>query len=242
MEREELLRIIDDKVNDIFLAYQEAEDIESGDITPDEEMRLDAIIENLCDCVIESMEKNLPYPEKKIAPVMLSRAGWTVTDGCFPSLRDSNLRDSDRLIVIESPGTANDGTDYHAEVLVKVGYWGEHDLLRKFHLDVSIDRDYADFYYDDDYFFDFEYLHGDFEKFEKLEDILSTVWVKEFDRMVDYTNEHMDRADELMMEEIKKSSKFPELYGIIKDMSERGRAGYDHRPDLVKEPEEAERE
>ena len=240
MEREELLRIIDDKVNDIFLAYQEAEDIESGDITPEEQMRLDAIIENLCDCVIESMEKNLPYPEKKIAPVMLSRAGWTVTDGGFPVLADRT--NTDRTITIEFPSTANDDNDYHAEVLVKVGYWGEHDILRKLHLDVSIDRDYADFYYDDDYFFDFEYLHGDFEKFEKLQDILSEVWTKEFDKMVDYTNEHMDRAVELMMEQIEKSSGFPELYGIIKDMSERGRAGYDHRPDLVKEPEEAERE
>ena len=222
MEREELLQIIDDKVNDIFLAYQEAEDIESGDITPEEKMRLDAIIENLCDCVIESMEKNLPYPEKKIAPVLLSRAEWTVT-----------------TITIESPSTANYDNNYHAEVLVKVGYWGDHDNLIKLHLDVSIDRDYADFYYDVDYFFDFEYLH-DFEKSEKLHDILSEVWTKEFDRMVDYTYEHMDRAVELMMEQIEKSSGFPELYGIIKDMEKRGRVGYDHRADLLLKEDERE--
>ena len=53
MTRKELLELIDSSVNDIFLKYQKFNNIESGDITPLQSLRLDNLQENLADIIIE---------------------------------------------------------------------------------------------------------------------------------------------------------------------------------------------
>lgn len=53
MTKEELLRLIESSVNDIFLKYQQSSNIESGDITPLQSLRLDDLQENLADLIIE---------------------------------------------------------------------------------------------------------------------------------------------------------------------------------------------
>ena len=44
MTKKELLKLIESSVNDIFLKYQQANNIESGDITPLQSLRLDDLI------------------------------------------------------------------------------------------------------------------------------------------------------------------------------------------------------
>lgn len=53
MTKKELLKLIESSVNDIFLKYQQANNIESGDITPLQYLRLDDLQENLADIIIE---------------------------------------------------------------------------------------------------------------------------------------------------------------------------------------------
>lgn len=53
MTKEELLKLIESSVNDIFLKYQQANNIESGDITALQSLRLDDLQENLADIIIE---------------------------------------------------------------------------------------------------------------------------------------------------------------------------------------------
>ena len=60
MTRNELLDLVEDKVNELYLAYQNAEGITNGDIGPDCEFQLDEIEQNLTDLIIKSMEENMP--------------------------------------------------------------------------------------------------------------------------------------------------------------------------------------
>ena len=53
MTKEELLRLIESSVNDIFLKYQQANNIKSGNITPLQSLRLDDLQENLADLIID---------------------------------------------------------------------------------------------------------------------------------------------------------------------------------------------
>lgn len=49
MDREQLLELISEKVDEIFLDYQNANDIQNGDIYPYDALRLDYIMEELAD-------------------------------------------------------------------------------------------------------------------------------------------------------------------------------------------------
>jgi hypothetical protein len=49
MDREQLLELISEKVDEIFLEYQNANDIQNGDIHPYDALRLDYIMEELAD-------------------------------------------------------------------------------------------------------------------------------------------------------------------------------------------------
>ena len=49
MDREQLLELISEKVDEIFLAYQNANNITNGDIHPYDALRLDHIMEELAD-------------------------------------------------------------------------------------------------------------------------------------------------------------------------------------------------
>lgn len=51
MDKQQLLELIGEKVNEIFLAYQEANDITNGDIHPYDALRLDYIQEELAELV-----------------------------------------------------------------------------------------------------------------------------------------------------------------------------------------------
>ena len=60
MTKNELFELVENKVNEIYLAYQKAEGITSGDMNPDYEFQLDEIEQNLTDFIIKSMEGNMP--------------------------------------------------------------------------------------------------------------------------------------------------------------------------------------
>ena len=62
MSREELFSLVEEKVNEVFLAYQEANDIESGDISPEDAFRLDEVQEELTELIINVCEKNRNQP------------------------------------------------------------------------------------------------------------------------------------------------------------------------------------
>lgn len=49
MDKQTLLEFIEEKVNEIFLEYQNANDINNGDIHPYDALRLDYIMEELAD-------------------------------------------------------------------------------------------------------------------------------------------------------------------------------------------------
>lgn len=53
MNRNELYNLIEEKINDVFLGYQKANGIESGDISPMQSLRLDELQEKLTDLIME---------------------------------------------------------------------------------------------------------------------------------------------------------------------------------------------
>lgn len=59
MTREELRRVVDDKVNEMFLAYQEAMGITHGDIDLEDLLTVEELEESLTDIIISSMEWNI---------------------------------------------------------------------------------------------------------------------------------------------------------------------------------------
>lgn len=58
MNEEELLELIDEKVNEIFKAYQDSRGCTSGDITPEMSLELDMLQRRLADLIIEQVEIN----------------------------------------------------------------------------------------------------------------------------------------------------------------------------------------
>ena len=58
MTKKELKNLIDNKIDEIYYAYQTSEHINSGDITPDDMFKLDDIEDQLTDLIIKSMEHN----------------------------------------------------------------------------------------------------------------------------------------------------------------------------------------
>lgn len=43
MDKKELLELIEEKIDDVFLEYQKKNDIKSGDISPEQALRLDEL-------------------------------------------------------------------------------------------------------------------------------------------------------------------------------------------------------
>lgn len=58
MDREELFDLIDEKINDIFLEYQKANDIASGDISPLQSLDLEEIEDKLTDLIMSVDKQN----------------------------------------------------------------------------------------------------------------------------------------------------------------------------------------
>lgn len=52
MDRKELLKLIEEKTDDVFLEYQEKNDIKSGDIFPEQALRLEELQNELADLVM----------------------------------------------------------------------------------------------------------------------------------------------------------------------------------------------
>lgn len=52
MDRKELLKLIEEKTDDVFLKYQEKNDIKSGDISPEQALRLEELQNELADLVM----------------------------------------------------------------------------------------------------------------------------------------------------------------------------------------------
>ena len=52
MNRETLYNLIEEKINDIFLKYQTANDIKSGDITPLQAFQLEELQNKLTDLIM----------------------------------------------------------------------------------------------------------------------------------------------------------------------------------------------
>lgn len=58
MNKKQLLELIDSKVNEVYLAFQEAENIKDGGISPPDAIELDNIEEMLADFIMQSMTYN----------------------------------------------------------------------------------------------------------------------------------------------------------------------------------------
>lgn len=52
MDKKELLELIEEKIDDVFLEYQKKNDIKSGDISPEQALRLDELQNELADLVM----------------------------------------------------------------------------------------------------------------------------------------------------------------------------------------------
>lgn len=52
MDRKKLLELIEEKTDDVFLEYQEKNDIKSGDISPEQALRLEELQNELADIVM----------------------------------------------------------------------------------------------------------------------------------------------------------------------------------------------
>lgn len=52
MDRKELLELIEEKTDDVFLEYQEKNDIKSGDISPEQALKLEELQNELADLVM----------------------------------------------------------------------------------------------------------------------------------------------------------------------------------------------
>ena len=59
MNKTQLNELIDSKIDEIFFEYQKANGIESGDIFPEEYLKLEEIKDKLSDFVVKSMSHNL---------------------------------------------------------------------------------------------------------------------------------------------------------------------------------------
>lgn len=58
MTKKELMVLIDNRINEVYFHYQNAENIESGDILPDDAIAIGNLEEQLADLIIKSMEHN----------------------------------------------------------------------------------------------------------------------------------------------------------------------------------------
>ena len=52
MDRKKLLELIEEKTDDVFLEYQEKNDIKSGDISPEQALKLEELQNELADLVM----------------------------------------------------------------------------------------------------------------------------------------------------------------------------------------------
>lgn len=52
MDRKKLLELIEEKTDDVFLEYQKKNDIKSGDISPEQALRLEELQNELADLVM----------------------------------------------------------------------------------------------------------------------------------------------------------------------------------------------
>ena len=64
MDRKELLKLIEEKTDDVFLEYQEKNDIKSGDISPEQALRLEELQNELADIVMHVGNKQEESEEK----------------------------------------------------------------------------------------------------------------------------------------------------------------------------------
>ncbi len=60
MNREELYKLVDDAIDNVFGQYQDVEGITSGDIAPLDAIKLHSLIDQVTDLIISSMEHNKP--------------------------------------------------------------------------------------------------------------------------------------------------------------------------------------
>ena len=58
MNRETLYNLVEEKINDIFLEYQAANDIKSGDITPLQALQLEELQNKLTDLIMNVRSEN----------------------------------------------------------------------------------------------------------------------------------------------------------------------------------------
>lgn len=58
MNRETLYNLVEEKINDIFLEYQVANDIKSGDITPLQALQLEELQNKLADLIMNVGSEN----------------------------------------------------------------------------------------------------------------------------------------------------------------------------------------
>lgn len=58
MNRETLYNLVEEKINDIFLEYQVANDIKSGDITPLQALQLEELQNKLIDLIMNVGSEN----------------------------------------------------------------------------------------------------------------------------------------------------------------------------------------
>ena len=87
MGKKDLLDIIEEKVNEVYLAYQKANGITHGDMYPEEVFELDYLMDKLADLVISSMKCNIPIKVGDVVTYMTdSRALVTAIENnekCF---------------------------------------------------------------------------------------------------------------------------------------------------------------
>lgn len=107
---------------------------------------------------------------------------------------------------------------------VKVGEWEDHEIIRHLYCvpdktEACLNFSYADF--EDDHFFDFENLHGNKELFKDLQDTLFSIWKRDADMAVKYTDGHMDSAAALFAERIDSEITFLSVSPEIKDLIEK---------------------
>lgn len=58
MNRETLCNLVEERINDIFLEYQAANDIKSGDITPSQALQLEELQNKLTDLIMNVGSEN----------------------------------------------------------------------------------------------------------------------------------------------------------------------------------------
>ena len=87
MSKKDLLNIIEEKVGEVYLAYQKANGITHGDMYPEEVFKLNELMNKLADLVISSMKDNIPIKVGDVVNYMTdSRALVTAMENneeCF---------------------------------------------------------------------------------------------------------------------------------------------------------------